>query len=187
MNKSISELLEIRQSIKEKKTDFIRQDYQRRKRLGGKLKWRKPKGIHSKIRHGFKGWRKMPSPGYKSPTQVKGLHSIGLRIVNVRSIDDVKKIKKEEEGIIISRQVGLKKKLEIMKKAKELNLTVLNFNIDNKLKEIESFVNSKNKTKPKKEPKQQKEPKQKEESALTGKEKKDFEKKEKDRLLTKKV
>src|SRR3989344_9388886 len=92
-------LLEIRKELKERKPEFIRQDNPKRKKLN--YKWRKPKGIHSKIRHHFKGRRKMPSPGYKSPRKVKGLHSSGLKMIHVFSASDASKIRKETEGIII--------------------------------------------------------------------------------------
>ena len=182
-------LLEVRNSLKWKKPDFIRQDYQRRKRLGRKLKWRKPKGIHSKIRHHFKGRRKMPSPGYKSPVEVMGLHSSGLRIINIFSINDLGRIRKENEGIIISKNIGLKNRYQILKKAKELNISILNMNIDEQIKKIEDFVNSKKKkdTGAKKEAKPQKEAKAKETEELTDKDKNKAEKKEKDKVLTKKV
>src|SRR3989338_2447991 len=117
----INSLLEIRKELKERKPIFIRQDNPKRMKLN--YKWRKPKGIHSKIRHKFKGRRKMPSPGYKSPRKVKSLHSSGLKMINVSSIDDVKKTKK----------------------AKELNVTVLNLNADEHIKKIENFINSKKK------------------------------------------
>src|SRR3989338_6729093 len=193
----IERLLEIRNGIKERKPDFIRQDHQRRKRLGRKLKWKKPKGIHSKIRHKFKGRRKMPSPGYKSPRKVKGMHSSGLKTINIFSVDDLTKIKKENEGIILSKNVGIKKKYEILKKAKELNVTVLNLNVDEQIKKIEDFISSKKKAEKEtkkqeakkeesKEKKEIKETKEKEHE-LTHKDKKEYEKKEKDKLLTKKV
>ena len=69
--KSISELLKLREEIKENKPDFIRQEYPARKNL--KKTWRKPKGIHSKMRKKKLGKRKQPSVGYKSPRLVRGL------------------------------------------------------------------------------------------------------------------
>jgi len=198
-------LLELRAKIKSKKPNFIRQDYQRRKRLGRKLKWRKPKGIHSKIRHSFKGRRKMPSPGYKSPKAVRGMHSSGLKIVNVSAINQLAKIRKENEGITISKQVGIKKKLEILKKAKELGISVLNIRADEEIKKIEELINSNKKQineakkdKPEKANAKAKEPREEkqkeklpekvaEEEKVTEEGKKEAEKKEKDEILTKRM
>ena len=193
----ISTLLELRTKIKNKKPDFIRQDSPKRMKVG--FKWRKPKGIHSKIRHHFKGRRKMPSPGYKSPVNVKGLHASGSKTVMVFSVDDIKKIKTESEGIVIAKAVGAKKRLEILKKAKESNIRVLNLNVDEHIKKIEDFINSKKKSEKEtkkqatkkeesKEKKEIKEAKQKEaEKQLTQEEKQEAEKKEKDKVLTKRA
>src|SRR3989338_5878965 len=160
MNES---LLQVRNEMKERKTVFIRQDNPKRRKLN--YKWRKPKGVHSKIRHHFKGRRKMPSPGYKSPAEVKGLHSSGLKMIRVFSADDVKKIKKENEGIIIPKSIGMRRRLEILKKANEAGISVLNLNADESIKKIEEFVSSKKKKSPekKKEPPIHKEAKPKEE------------------------
>ena len=188
----ITTLLELRTRIKEKKPDFIRQDNPKRMKVNDK--WRKPKGIHSKIRHKFKGRRKMPSPGYKSPRDAKGLHSSGLKIVGIISINDLIKIRKESEGAVIAKSVGMKKKLEILKKARELNVNILNLNVNEQIKKIEDFINSKKKkatTEVKKE-------EVKEEKAVTKEpiektqvsdkdDKKLAEKKEKDKVLTKRT
>jgi large subunit ribosomal protein L32e len=139
----IENLLEVRKELKERKPVFIRQDNPKRRKLN--YKWRKPKGIHSKIRHRFKGRRKMPSPGYKSPRKVKGLHSSGLKIINVHSAGSLNEIKNQSEGIIVARNVGMKKQLEIFKKAKELDIKVLNLNADGQIKKIEDMINSKKK------------------------------------------
>ena len=145
MNES---LLQVRNEMKERKPVFIRQDNPKRRKLN--YKWRKPKGVHSKIRHHFKGRRKMPSPGYKSPAEVKGLHSSGLKMIRVFSADDVKKIKKENEGIIIPKSIGMRRRLEILKKANEMGTMVLNLNADESIKKIEEFVSSKKKKSPEK-------------------------------------
>lgn len=129
----------------------------------------------------------MPSPGYKSPRKVKGLHSSGLRIVNVSLVDDITKIKKEREGVTISKAVGMKKKLEILKKAKELDVRVLNLNIDEQIKKIENMIGSKKKKEIEKKEEPKKETKIKESTKMSHEEKKEAEKQEKDKLLTKKV
>ena len=193
MTQQINTLLELRSKIKSRKPEFIRQDNPKRPKLSDK--WRKPKGIHSKIRHHFKGRRKMPSPGYKSPAEVRGLHSTGLQMVRVYSPEEAADIKKESQGIIIPKTVGKRKRLEILRKAKEMNAVVLNLNIDESIKKIEDFMSSKKKKEAKearkepiKEIKKQEEPKEtKEQKEMTDEDKKEAEKKERDKILTKRV
>ena len=60
---SIKELLELRKQIKNKKPDFIRQDAHKKKKLG--KKWRKARGLHSKIRLKLRGRGKFVSNGYR--------------------------------------------------------------------------------------------------------------------------
>ena len=118
-------------------------------------------------------------------------------MIHIFSVNGLINIKKDTEGIIISKNVGLKNRLQILKRAKELNISVLNLNADEHIKKIEEFISSKKKKTPeaKKEPKPQKEAKskpkeetkQKEDAELTDKEKKEAEKIDKDKLLTKKV
>ena len=183
----ISQLLELRSKIKERKPVFIRQDNPKRMKLN--YKWRKPKGIHSKIRHHFKGRRKMPSPGYKSPAEVKGLHTTGLRIVRVFSAQDLNDIKKDE-GIIIPKSIGTRKRLEILKKAKEMNIPVLNLKAEEAIKKIENFINSKKKkeaSEAKGAKKGSKEAKPEQQKEMTTEQKKESEKKEKDKVLTKRT
>ena len=133
----------------------------------------------------------MPSPGFKSPIKVRGYHSSGLKIVNIFSPNELEKIKNDTEGIIIAKNVGKKKRLEILKKAKEINITVLNLNIDEQIKNIEDFISSKKNIieKTKKEINQEikKTEEAKEKSELDEKGKKEREKKEKDKVLTKKI
>lgn len=183
-------LLAVRKEAKERKPEFIRQDYPKRMKVHSK--WRKPKGLHSKIRHHFKGRRKMPSPGYKSPRNVKGLHSSGLEIVSVFSSNDIKKIINGQEGAVIAKSTGMKKRLEMLKIAKELGVAVLNLNVDEQIKKIEELMSSKKgkaaKETKKEESKAAKENREKiKTESLSDKQKKEEEKKERDKVLTKKV
>lgn len=185
-------LVELRNRMKDKKPVFIRQDNPKRPKLSDK--WRKPKGIHSKIRHHFKGRRKMPSPGYKSPADVKGLHATGLQMVRVYSLEAIPSLNKDSQGIVIPKTIGKRKRLEILRKAKEMNITVLNLNTDDSIKKIEEFMSSKKKKETKearKEPvKDAKKPEvaqANENKEITDEQKKEAEKKERDKVLTKKM
>ncbi|MBI2650454.1 50S ribosomal protein L32e [Candidatus Woesearchaeota archaeon] len=187
---TVQNILEIRKGMKERKPDFIRQDNPKRMKVNDK--WRKPKGIHSKIRHKFKGRRKMPSPGYKSPKKAKGLHSSGQMIAGVSSMSDLIKIRKESEGAVIAKSVGMKKRLEILKRARELNINILNLNVDEQIKKIEDFISSKKKkataeVKKAEAGAKEEAEKPKEKAELSDKDKKEIEKKEQDKILTKRT
>ncbi|MEK6983440.1 MAG: 50S ribosomal protein L32e [Nanoarchaeota archaeon] len=186
----LNTLLELRTKIKEKKPEFIRQDTHKRKKLS--IKWRKPKGIHSKIRHHFKGRGKMPSPGYKSPRKTKGLHHSGLKMIRVFSPEDVKKVRKEIEGIVVPKNIGMKKRFEILKESKTMGISVLTLDIDQQLKNIDDLISSKKKKEAKDTKKDDvnlrtKEAKEKISESLSEENKKSMEKKEKDKILTKRT
>jgi large subunit ribosomal protein L32e len=182
----IKELLELRK----RKPDFVRQDFHK-KRL--KKKWRRPRGLHSKVRLRLKGKPRIISTGFSAPKEVRGLHRSGLKPVLVNSLKDIKRIKKETEGAIIGSSIGLKKKCEIIKKLRELQIEILNIkDAEEYLKKADEKLSSRKERRKKlKEGKEKKKEKPKKEEKLTEKlteeEKKEAEKKEKDKILTKKV
>jgi len=110
------------------KIKFLRQDTVRHLRLGKnrrKLqKWRRPRGRHSKMRKKRFSYPRMPSVGYKTPTEKAGKINgkIPVLIENLKQLDLCKK----ENILILSRRIGAKKKIEIIKKAKEKGLELLN-------------------------------------------------------------
>ncbi len=193
---SFDDLLKLRRTLKKKKIDFIRQDFKKKKRL--KKEWRKPKGIHSKIRLAKGGHRKKVEVGYKSPKLVRGFHRSGLKIKLVNSFKDIENVDKNKEGIIIAKTVGLRKKIELIKKIIENGITILNIRDPKEyLKKIEESLKEKKeegekrkqiKEKKGKEKKvKEKEEKKEELAEKIEKEEKDKEKKEKDKLLTKRI
>lgn len=111
----------IKEKLKRRKK-FLRQEHFRYKKL--KKKWRRPKGRQSKMRLGKKGKPKKASYGYGSQKVLRGLVH-GFTPVYVANQKDLEKIK-TSEAIIISSDVGLKKVLEISKKADELGIRLLN-------------------------------------------------------------
>ncbi|MGC8812558.1 MAG: 50S ribosomal protein L32e [Candidatus Aenigmatarchaeota archaeon] len=107
-----------------KKPKFLRQGAKAYKRLGEK--WRRPRGMHSKLRRREKSKGKMPSPGYGAPRNLKHLHPSGYKEVLVHNVNELGKINPEKEAIKIAHTVGKKKREEILKKAEELKIKVLN-------------------------------------------------------------
>ncbi|MEM2901605.1 MAG: 50S ribosomal protein L32e [Candidatus Bathyarchaeia archaeon] len=107
-----------------KKPRFIRQESWRYIRV--KDSWRKPKGKTSRMRRKIKGWPKMVSAGYGNARAKRGLHPSGLREALVHSPHDLYGLDPGREAVRIASTVGEKKRLEIMSKAAELNLKVLN-------------------------------------------------------------
>ena len=122
-------LLEQRNAMKKKMPHFIRQDVQKTIRL--KSNWRHPEGMHSKMRLKLRGNRRQPSIGFSSPKAVRGLSPQGHRIILVSSPEQLAAI---NEPITIASTVGLRKKLEIIKKAKEKKLLIMN------IKDADAFL-----------------------------------------------
>ena len=174
---SIKELLELKKQIKSKKPHFIRQDAHKKKKLS--KKWRRPKGLHSKIRLKLRGRAKYVSVGYRSPKKVRYLHKSGLQQHIVRSIADLEGLNAKKICLIISSSLGNRKKITILKKVKEHGFKILNIkDPEAYTKKVEDRLNLRKKIK-----------KEKGEQKLTEKiseeQKKDVDKKEKDKLLTK--
>ena len=117
-------LLKMRNYLNRKRPWFRRQEWFRYKRLGDS--WRKPRGKHSKLRE-HKGYRiPIVDAGYRGPRKVRGLHPSGFKEVLVRNVKDLEKINPEREAARIASTVGMRKRLEIEKKAEELGIRVLN-------------------------------------------------------------
>ena len=116
--------LELRKKIKSKMPKFVRSDAHKKKKLAPK--WRKPKGRQNKMRLKKKGYHKTVKIGYGSPAKIKHILKSGLKGILISSLKDIENINPKTEGIIISKKVGLKKKIEIIKKAKELSLKIIN-------------------------------------------------------------
>ena len=64
-------LLILRKKMKAKKPHFNREDCH--KIMALPIGWRKPNGLHSKMRHRYRGQPAMVEPGWGSPRVVKGL------------------------------------------------------------------------------------------------------------------
>lgn len=195
--RDIKRLLDLRKKIKRKKPKFSRQDAHKKKSLG--YKWRRPKGLHSKMRMQKKGYKRIVKKGHGSPVSVKGFNEEGLKKVMIFNEEGLKNIDNKTQGAIISSRVSLKNKIDILQEAEKNKVKILN--IKDTVGFIKEIKEKREKAKEEKEEKKkEKEDKKKaaakkkekeekkgvEEKVLDDEEKKKEEKKEKDKLLTKK-
>lgn len=108
-------------------TKFLRTDWMRFSRLGKnrkkKQKWRRARGKHSKIRRKRMGYPVMPTVGYMSSRAESGRVE-GKIPVLVHNLNDMKTLSKD--SLVILARVGAKKKLDLIKKAQEMNIKILN-------------------------------------------------------------
>ena len=137
---SIKDLLELRKQIKSKKPSFIRQDFHKKKKLG--KKWRRPTGLHAKMRTRPRGRPRAISIGYRGPKMVRGMHKTGLKQFIIRSVNDLEGLDAKKDGLVISSSLGAKKRIVILKRAKELGLNILNIKSPEEyVKNVEDKIN----------------------------------------------
>jgi len=109
---------------------FLRRTWKRYPKLGKRRKkkqlWRKPTGRDNKMREKRKGYPRVVSIGYKKSKKLE------KNIVVIRNIKDLGSIKKNE--MIIIGKVGKKKKIDILKKARERKISIQNINTEKFLK-----------------------------------------------------
>ena len=103
---------------------FKRQEWFRYQKLGES--WRRPRGIHSKMRRGMKRRPPMVEIGYGGPALFRGLHPSGFEEVMVYNIDGLEDIDPKTQAARIGGTVGVKKRIAIENRAKELGIRVLN-------------------------------------------------------------
>ncbi len=182
-------LLDFKKRKKAKNPKFLRQDSYKKKRLS--KVWRKPRGWDSKQRKRMQR-QAIVEPGYGSPRVLRGIHKSGLSIVVVKNIKDIKNINPKENGAIISGKMGLKKKLILIEELIKNKVTILNIkNPEEYMQEKKKLRETrKGKQEGKKEKIEQKKQSEKKDESIEDKlseeEKKKLEKKEIDKLLTKK-
>ena len=88
--------------------------------------WRHPRGRHSKVRRREKGKVAMPFVGWGAKGSERGKHPSGFYEVVVSSPRDLNGIDAKTHAAKISATVGKRKRGEILKKALEMKIRVLN-------------------------------------------------------------
>ena len=88
--------------------------------------WRKPKGIHSKMKRRLKRRGPIVDIGFRGPAAVRGLHPTGFEEVLVYNVDSLEAIDPKKQAIRIGGTVGTKKRIAIEDRADELGIRILN-------------------------------------------------------------
>ncbi len=117
-------LLALRYEMSHDRIAFLRQEWFRFPRLGEK--WRRPRGMHSKMRRHIQYRPNVVSIGYRGPAKVRGLHPSGFQEVMVWNPDQLDKVDPKVQAVRVGGSVGFKKRQAIEKKADELGIRVLN-------------------------------------------------------------
>ena len=129
----------------------------------------------------------MVTAGYRGPCEARGLSREGFNIVRANNVNDLKNANKTKD-IICTGSVGMKNKIEIVKECIRLGLKLMNVKDPQKfLSDNEQDLKKKKEEKTKRfEAKSKKsESKEEKKEGIEGKIGKEEEKKEKDKVLTK--
>ena len=124
LSDEMKRLLSLRKRIKERTPRFLREEWFRYKRIP--MNWRKPDGITSKMRRNFKYRPKRVKVGFRGPRKTRGLHPSGFEEVLVYNVKDLEGLDPKTQAARIGGTVGTRKRMEIQKKAEELDIRILN-------------------------------------------------------------
>jgi large subunit ribosomal protein L32e len=118
------EQLVIRRQIKKRTPHFLRDEGFRYKRIP--KNWRRPTGYTSKLRMNLKYRPSKVRVGFRAPKIVRGLHPSGFEEVMIHTVKELETIDPKKQAVRIGGTVGTKKRLDIAKRAGELDIRVLN-------------------------------------------------------------
>ena len=117
-------LLTARKKVAERRPKFIRQESWRYDRLAEN--WRKPKGKDNKMRKQKSGMPAIVKVGYRGPSAARGLHPSGYTDNLVHNSAELARLDPKKDVARIGHTVGKKKRIEMITKASELGIKVLN-------------------------------------------------------------
>ena len=124
LSPEVKAMLIKRAEISGRRPEFLRQEWFRYAKLG--KKWRKPRGMHSKMRRHYKYRPTIVSIGFRGPALVRGLASSGFQEVLVYNPSNLDVIDPKTQAAKIGGTVGGRKRSAIIEKADQLKIRVMN-------------------------------------------------------------
>ncbi len=125
LSEATRKALELRKEQQSKLPRFRRQEWYRYKRLG--TKWRRPKGLHSKMRKNLKYRPPRARVGYGKVKKARGLHPSGFEDILVHNLKELEALNPKTQAARIAGGVGGRKREHLQNYAKENNIRVLNW------------------------------------------------------------
>ncbi|KAJ1993602.1 60S ribosomal protein L32 [Dimargaris cristalligena] len=112
--------------VKKRSKPFLRHQSDRYKTV--KASWRKPKGIDNRVRRRFRGQLPMPSIGYGSNKKTRHVLPCGFKKAIVNNLKDLESLMvcNKTYAAQIAHSVSAKSRAEIIQRAQELDVHVLN-------------------------------------------------------------
>jgi large subunit ribosomal protein L32e len=114
---------------------FLRHTAHKYSKLGLRRKkkkvWRRPTGRDNKMREQRRGHPALVAIGYSTDKKTRGSIMEKTPVI-VRNLSQIARIQKNQ--IVILGNIGMKKKIDMVKKAKELKVEIYKLNIDKFLK-----------------------------------------------------
>lgn len=141
-------LLKQRNEINKRRPKFVHTQSWMNKNLSRKS-YRVPTGKRNKMRLRYEGKHKIVRIGYKGPAEIRGLLKDGSKLQIIQNMAELMRADKNAV-IIIAGNVGLKKKLVLLKKAGELGLKIANASVEkveDKIKVLQAVSKARKKRK----------------------------------------
>jgi large subunit ribosomal protein L32e len=107
-------LLKLKEHLRKRRPDFIRELSHLRKEVPADA-WRRPKGVHSKMRHQMNGKRALVEVGYRSPAALRGMSRAGLRLVRVSTLKELASLKQGDAALLTN--TGMRVRHVLLKEA----------------------------------------------------------------------
>mmetsp|Transcript_16202 Transcript_16202/g.27983 ORF Transcript_16202/g.27983 Transcript_16202/m.27983 type:complete len:134 (-) Transcript_16202:343-744(-) len=117
-----------RKIVKKRTAKFIRHWSDRKAAI--KPSWRKPKGIDSPVRRCFKGARPMPKIGYGSNKKTRYMLPSGFYKFRISNAKDLELLLMHNRKYVaeIAHNVSTRKRKQIVERAAQLSVTLVNGN-----------------------------------------------------------
>ncbi len=126
MTKDIKKALLIKVQKSAKKPCFVQRNTKKKKLARVHAVWKRPRGLHNKLRRRRRGIGAWVQTGYKMPIAVRGLDKQGLLPIVVATLEELKDLDAQSHVVIIGASVGKKKKVTILKESIVMKLSVAN-------------------------------------------------------------